>query len=124
VGEEHSFGCVSTDVFGAVLAGLAVFKAPPDITGSAFRAFSYGAGLAATNVGSAVGRTNISVALLIAGLLIGASAEVAPPFGPAAVWASKARIHDLGEGDTVGGQFSGVIGDEIGTDTLPLILHA
>ena len=109
-------GCASAGVFGAVLAGLAGFKAAPESAAAAVRAFCCGAGVAATNVGSAVGRTNISVALLIAGLLIGASAEVAPPFGPAAVWASKARIHDLGEGDTVGGQFSGVIGDEIGTE--------
>ncbi|HEX2754054.1 MAG TPA: hypothetical protein VHM48_01250 [Candidatus Limnocylindrales bacterium] len=69
--EEPSFGCVGADVFGAVSAGLAVFTAPPDIPGSAFGAFSYGAGLAAANVGSAAGRTIISVLLLIAGLLVG-----------------------------------------------------
>ena len=71
VGGDPSFGCVGADVFGAVSAGLAVFTAPPDIPGSAFGAFSYGAGLAAANVGSAAGRTIISVLLLIAGLLVG-----------------------------------------------------
>ena len=70
-GEDPSFGCVGADVFGAVSAGLAVFTAPPDIPGSAFGAFSYGAGLAAANVGSAAGRTIIAVLLLIAGLLSG-----------------------------------------------------
>lgn len=42
-----------------------------DIPGSAFGAFSYGAGLAAANVGSAAGRTIISILLLIAGLIVG-----------------------------------------------------
>lgn len=71
VGGDPSIGCVGADVFGAVSAGLAVFTAPPDIPGSAFGAFSYGAGLAAANIGSAAGRTIISVLLLIAGLLVG-----------------------------------------------------
>ena len=71
VGGEPSIGCVGADVFGAVSAGLAVFSAPPDIPGSAFGAFSYGAGLGAANMGSAAGRTIISVLLLIAGLLVG-----------------------------------------------------
>ena len=71
IGGDPSIGCVGADVFGAVSAGLAVFTAPPDIPGSAFGAFSYGAGLAAANIGSAAGRTIISVLLLIAGLLVG-----------------------------------------------------
>ncbi len=71
VGADPSIGCVGADVFGAVSAGLAAFTAPPDIPGSAFGAFSYGAGLAAANLGSAAGRTIISVLLLIAGLLVG-----------------------------------------------------
>ena len=71
VGGDPSIGCVGADVFGAVSAGLASFTSPPDIPGSAFGAFSYGAGLAAANVGSAAGRTIISVLLLIAGLIVG-----------------------------------------------------
>jgi hypothetical protein len=71
VGGDPSIGCVGADVFGAVSAGLAAFTSPPDIPGSAFGAFSYGAGLAAANMGSAAGRTIISVLLLIAGLLVG-----------------------------------------------------
>ncbi len=71
VGGDPSLGCVGADVFGAVSAGLAVFTAPPDIPGAAFGAFSYGAGLAAADVGSAAGRTIIAVLLLIAGLLVG-----------------------------------------------------
>ena len=71
VGGEPSFGCVGADVFGAVSAGLAAFTAPPDIPGSSFGAFSYGAGLAAANIGSAAGRSIISVLLLIAGLIVG-----------------------------------------------------
>ena len=71
VGGEPSFGCVGADVFGAVSAGLAAFTAPPDIPGSAFGAASYGVGLAAGNIGSAAGRTIISVLMLIAGLLVG-----------------------------------------------------
>ena len=71
VGGDPSIGCVGADVFGAVSAGLASFTSPPDIPGSAFGAFSYGAGLAAANIGSAAGRTIISVLLLIAGLIAG-----------------------------------------------------
>ena len=71
VGGDPSIGCVGADTFGAVSAGLASFTSPPDIPGSAFGAFSYGAGLAAANVGSAAGRTIISVLLLIAGLIVG-----------------------------------------------------
>ncbi len=70
VGGEPSFGCVGADVFGAVSAGLSAFIAPPDVPGSAFGAFSYGVGLAAGGIGSAAGRTIISVLMLIAGLLV------------------------------------------------------
>jgi hypothetical protein len=73
VGGDPSLGCVGADVFGAVSAGLASFTAPANIPSSAFGAFSYGAGLAAANVGSAAGRTIIAVLLLIAGLLSGGS---------------------------------------------------
>jgi hypothetical protein len=73
VGADPSFGCVGADVFGAVTAGLASFTSPANIPGAAFGAFSYGAGLAAANVGSAAGRTIIAVLLLIAGLLAGGS---------------------------------------------------
>lgn len=62
---------MGADVFGAVSAGLSAFIAPPDVPGSAFGAFSYGVGLAAGGVGSAAGRTIISVLnLVVAGLLV------------------------------------------------------
>ncbi len=67
------YACVGADVYGAASAALGSFTSPPDISGAVFNAASYGAGLAAANIGGLAGRTIIAVLLMIAGMVASGS---------------------------------------------------
>ena len=67
------YACVGADVYGAATAALGSFTAPADISGAVFNAASYGAGLAAANLGGMAGRSIIAVLLMIAGMVAGGS---------------------------------------------------